>query len=186
MNLQHELNALRVFLSTAPTLFDRDKNIEIKSYRLPNGENISCILYNSIFYITSTDIVKITNFRHQLIGRPIHSSYVRKFEEGIFSDLRRLKQYIDWSFEESNSELLDFLVSKKAAKKAKKQKIYHWWSIPHDELFASSVFRTVKRGAPSDYDDKEIADMMRNSEELRLIRAQGSIYLHEYATIMGS
>ena len=46
-------------------------------------------------------------FRFQAFGRPVKNS--KKFEEGIFSDLRNLKSGTDASLEEPKSPFLDFL-----------------------------------------------------------------------------
>lgn len=175
MTYQNEWNQLKIFLATAPTLFDTSKFLDIKTHTLPNGDKISCILYDSIFYISSNDILKILYFRLEVIGRSLEYDHLKKFKEWVFSDLRKLKQDQDWILEESNSKLLEFLLSKNVIKKAAKQKVYYWWSVPHEDLLSSIVYRLVKLDAPSHFNDREIAQMMRNSKELELVKAHGSI-----------
>lgn len=46
-------------------------------------------LYRNLFHVTGTDIVRALAYRFQAFGRPVRN--VKKFEEGIFSDLRNLK-----------------------------------------------------------------------------------------------
>ena len=173
---QRHWEELKVFLSTAPALLNQNRYIDSIAYRLPNGDHISCILYDSLFYISSSDIFKIARFRHEMIGRPVDRKDL-KFEEGIFSDLRKLKEDVHWRFEQSNSQLLDFMVSIGATSKAKRQKIYFWFSVPHDMILSSSVYRMIKREAPPYSHEKEIAEIMRNSPELKMIKTIGSINL---------
>ena len=52
---------------------------------------------SNLFHISGTDIVRCLAFRFQAFGRPVKNS--KKFEEGIFSDLRNLKSGTDASLE---------------------------------------------------------------------------------------
>ena len=61
------LERLKLFLATAPA--DWSPTQRLKRFLFPNGERISCILYNSLFHITGTDIVKILMFRFAAFGR---------------------------------------------------------------------------------------------------------------------
>ena len=45
--------------------------------------------WNGAFILTGTDIVRILLFRFLLINRRVHDR--KKYEEGVFSDLRNLK-----------------------------------------------------------------------------------------------
>ncbi|KAG6006358.1 hypothetical protein E4U54_000191 [Claviceps lovelessii] len=76
-------------------------------------------------------------------GRPVKNS--KKFEEGIFSDLRNLKSGTDASLEEPKSAFLDFLYKNNCIRTQKKQKVFYWYSVPHDRLFLDALERDLKR-----------------------------------------
>ena len=82
-------------------------------------------------------------FRFQAFGRPVKNS--KKFEEGIFSDLRNLKAGNDASLEEPKSAFLDFLYKNNCIRTQKKQKVFYWYSVPHDRLFLDALERDLKR-----------------------------------------
>lgn len=82
-------------------------------------------------------------FRFQAFGRPVKNS--KKFEEGIFSDLRNLKSGTDASLEEPKSPFLDFLYKNNCIRTQKKQKVFYWYSVPHDRLFLDALERDLKR-----------------------------------------
>lgn len=62
------------------------------------SEHVTCVLWNGQYYITGTDIVRSLVFRFEAFGRPVRN--MKKFEEGVFSDLRNLKPGIDAILEE--------------------------------------------------------------------------------------
>lgn len=82
-------------------------------------------------------------FRFQAFGRPVKNT--KKFEEGIFSDLRNLKSGTDASLEEPKSQFLDFLYKNNCIRTQKKQKVFYWYSVPHDRLFLDALERDLKR-----------------------------------------
>ncbi|KAJ3114150.1 homeodomain transcription factor ste12 [Phlyctochytrium bullatum] len=135
------LEALRVFLGTAPSNWNPDQ--DIKRFPLPSGEQLSCILWKNLFYITGTDIVRSLVFRFSVFGRPVKN--LKKFEEGVFSDLRSLKPGIDATLEEPRSEFLEFLFRAACIRTQKKQKVFFWFSVPHDRLFMDALERDLKR-----------------------------------------
>ncbi|PQE12946.1 STE like transcription factor protein [Rutstroemia sp. NJR-2017a BBW] len=96
-----------------------------------------------LFHISGTDIVRCLSFRFQAFGRPVKNS--KKFEEGIFSDLRNLKSGTDASLEEPKSGFLDFLYKNNCIRTQKKQKVFYWYSVPHDRLFLDALERDLKR-----------------------------------------
>lgn len=98
---------------------------------------------NNLFHISGTDIVRCLSFRFQAFGRPVKNS--KKFEEGIFSDLRNLKAGTDASLEEPKSPFLDFLYKNNCIRTQKKQKVFYWYSVPHDRLFLDALERDLKR-----------------------------------------
>ena len=98
---------------------------------------------NNLFHVSGTDIVRCLSFRFQAFGRPVKNS--KKFEEGIFSDLRNLKSGTDASLEEPKSAFLDFLYKNNCIRTQKKQKVFYWYSVPHDRLFLDALERDLKR-----------------------------------------
>jgi transcription factor STE12 len=87
--------------------------------------------------------VRCLSFRFQAFGRPVTNS--KKFEEGIFSDLRNLKAGTDASLEEPKSAFLYFLYKNNCIRTQKKQKVFYWYSVPHDRLFLDALERDLKR-----------------------------------------
>ncbi|RKF64516.1 Transcription factor steA [Erysiphe neolycopersici] len=138
--LQHVDN-LKYFLLSAPVDWTPDQYI--RRFLLPTGEYVSCVLWNNLFHISGTDIVRCLSFRFQAFGRPVKNS--KKFEEGIFSDLRNLKSGTDASLEEPKSGFLDFLYKNNCIRTQKKQKVFYWYSVPHDRLFLDALERDLKR-----------------------------------------
>jgi transcription factor STE12 len=98
---------------------------------------------SNLFHISGTDIVRCLAFRFQAFGRPVRNS--KKFEEGIFSDLRNLKAGTDATLEEPKSPFLDFLYKNNCIRTQKKQKVFYWYSVPHDRLFLDALERDLKR-----------------------------------------
>jgi transcription factor STE12 len=98
---------------------------------------------DNLFHITGTDIVRSLTYRFLAFGRPVVNN--KKFEEGIFSDLRNLKPGTDASLEEPKSEFLDLLYKNNCIRTQKKQKVFYWFSVPHDRLFLDALERDLKR-----------------------------------------
>lgn len=136
------IDDLKFFLATAPVNWQ--ENQIIRRYYLNNDQGfVSCVFWNSLYYITGTDIVKCCMYRMQKFGREVVQK--KKFEEGIFSDLRNLKCGVDATLEPPKSEFLSFLFRNLCLKTQKKQKVFFWFSVPHDELFADALERDLKR-----------------------------------------
>ncbi|KAI9280108.1 STE like transcription factor-domain-containing protein [Sporodiniella umbellata] len=138
---QSQIDDMKLFLSTATQHWDTPKCI--KRFYLPNGEAIGCVLWDNMFFISGTDIVRSLTFRFHAFGRPV--SNPKKFEEGIFSDLRNLKPGHDARLEEPKSDLLDTLYKNNCIRTQKKQKVFYWFSVPHDRLFLDALERDLKR-----------------------------------------
>lgn len=103
--LLDNLDRLKFFLATAPSQWAAhtpDSSAPhipaLNRFVLPSGEYVSCVLWSGLYYITGTDIVRALLFRFEAFGRPVKN--VKKFEEGVFSDLRNLKPGQDASLEE--------------------------------------------------------------------------------------
>ncbi|KAL2825593.1 STE like transcription factor-domain-containing protein [Aspergillus cavernicola] len=136
-----QVDNLKYFLLSAPVDWQPDQLI--RRFLLPTGDYISCILWNNLFHVSGTDIVRCLAFRFQAFGRPVKNS--KKFEEGIFSDLRNLKAGTDATLEEPKSPFLDFLYKNNCIRTQKKQKVFYWYSVPHDRLFLDALERDLKR-----------------------------------------
>ena len=110
------LDRLKFFLATAPSRWSADAlpassdpsalplghpnsaHPALNRFLLPNSEYVSCVLWGGLYHITGTDIVRALVFRFEAFGRPVKN--MKKFEEGVFSDLRNLKPGIDACLEE--------------------------------------------------------------------------------------
>ncbi|CAO3694395.1 unnamed protein product [Rhizopus stolonifer] len=138
---QTQIDRMKMFLTTANHEWETNKSI--KRFILPNSEAISCVLWDNVFFISGTDIVRSLTFRFHAFGRPVTNP--KKFEEGIFSDLRNLKPGHDARLEEPKSELLDMLYKNNCIRTQKKQKVFYWLSVPHDRLFLDALERDLKR-----------------------------------------
>ncbi|KAK5706707.1 hypothetical protein LTR97_001697 [Elasticomyces elasticus] len=136
-----QVDNLKYFLISAPVDWSQDQYI--RRFLLPTGEYVSCVLWSNLFHISGTDIVRCLAFRFQAFGRPVKNS--KKFEEGIFSDLRNLKSGTDASLEEPKSPFLDFMYKNNCIRTQKKQKVFYWYSVPHDRLFLDALERDLKR-----------------------------------------
>jgi len=153
------LDRLKFFLATAPSAWSGcttipDMNAEhpthpnaahpaLNRFLLPNQEYVTCVLWNGLYHITGTDIVRALVFRFEAFGRPVRN--MKKFEEGVFSDLRNLKPGVDASLEEPKSPFLDLLFKYQCIRTQKKQKVFYWFSVPHDRLFLDALERDLKR-----------------------------------------
>ncbi|GJJ09278.1 hypothetical protein Clacol_003500 [Clathrus columnatus] len=130
---QHDLMAylesLKEFLATAPSRWPTSPSDAIppsqqhpalNRFLLPSNEYVTCVNWNHRYYITGTDIVRALVLRFEAFGRPVKN--MKKFEEGIFSDLRNLKPGQDACLEDP--------------------KVF---SVPHDRLFIDALERDLKR-----------------------------------------
>ncbi|KAJ2079821.1 hypothetical protein H4R24_003521 [Coemansia sp. RSA 988] len=151
---------LAEFLANAPSLFgeeaSQDEEIDpniargkhegaIRRFDFDGGDTLSCIRWDSQFHITSTDIIRALVHRFRDIQRPVVN--MKKFEEGVFSDLRSLKPGVDARLELPRSEFLELLYKHHCVRTQKKQKVFYWCSVPHDMLFRDALERDLKREA---------------------------------------
>jgi len=135
------LDELNYFLSNAPKNWKAGE--VIRRFQLYEHDYVSCVFWENQHYITGTDIVKAITFRFKIQGHEIKN--VKKFEEGIFSDLRNLKPGIDSSLEEPKSPFLELLYKNKCIRTQKKQKVFFWYSVPYDRLYQDVLKRDKKR-----------------------------------------
>ncbi|KAJ2158739.1 hypothetical protein GGF46_003553 [Coemansia sp. RSA 552] len=148
------------FLDNAPSLFGEEATLEeeidpdiargthqgaIRRFSFDNGDTLSCIRWDKQYHITSTDIIRALVHRFEDIQRPVLN--IKKFEEGVFSDLRCLKPGIHARLELPRSEFLELLYKHHCVRTQKKQKVFFWSSVPHDLLFREALERDLKREA---------------------------------------
>lgn len=162
MNIQGDTELFN-FLTSAPKEFK--ENERIRKYQLKNGDFIHCVLWNNHFYITGTDVVKILVWRFQNAKRNIVS--LKKFEEGVFSDLRNLKPGIDATLENPRSEFLEFLYKNGCIRTQKKQKVFFWYSVPHDALFCDALERDLRRENSVQFKMIEEEDIERRKRQIK-------------------
>jgi transcription factor STE12 len=129
----------------------------VSTFMLPNEDIVTCVFWNGRHYITGTDIVKILLFRFIHIGRQVLNT--KKFEEGVFSDLRRLKPGLDAVLEEPKSDFLNYLYKHNCIRTQKKQKVFYWHKVPHEALFKNAMERDLRReiGLYSQYQLQAVA-----------------------------
>lgn len=133
---------LKFFLATAPANWQ--ENQVIRRYYLNHDEGfVSCVFWNNLYFITGTDIVRCIVYKFEHFGRKIIDR--KKFEEGIFSDLRNLKCGTDAILELPRSEFLEFLFKNSCLRTQKKQKVFFWFNVPHDKLMADALERDLKK-----------------------------------------
>lgn len=154
------LVSLKRFLLAAPLQFV-DSDI-IRQFRLPNDEQVSCVRWDQVFCITGTDIVRCILHRFAVFGRDVTNR--KKFEEGIFSDLRNLKINVDAILESPKSELLEFLYKKNCVRTKKKQKVFFWYSVHHEQLFLDALERELKKESAY-HGIKKISGVRSQSED---------------------
>ncbi|KAG8748435.1 homeodomain transcription factor ste12 [Ceratobasidium sp. 428] len=153
-----QLDKLKYFLATAPSRWSSPNSSTsdalvqhpqtashpaMNRFLLPSGEFVSCVLWGGLYHITGTDIVRALVFRFDAFARPVRN--MKKFEEGVFSDLRNLKPGNDACLEEPKSPFLDLLFKYQCIRTQKKQKVFYWFSVPHDRLFLDALERDLKR-----------------------------------------
>lgn len=160
---------LKFFLATAPANWQ--KNQVIRRYYLSADEGfVSCVYWNNLYFITGTDIVRCIVYKFQQFGRKIIDR--KKFEEGIFSDLRNLKCGTDAILEPPKSKFLDFLYKNNCLRTQKKQKVFFWFNVPHDKLMADALERDLKKEkvgqSPTTIADREPALSFQYEEEKML------------------
>jgi len=82
-------------------------------------------------------------FRFKVLNIPIAS--MKKFEEGVFSDLRNLKVGLGCQLEEPRSPFLVQLHELGCIRTQKKQKVFFWECVNHEYLFQEALGREKKR-----------------------------------------
>ncbi len=130
-----DMQRLKTFLSTATT----EGFTGAKAFRMGNGEVIACVSWDNRYYITGTDILRIVKARLEAMGHQIYNR--KKFEEGVFSDLRNLKPGEASVLEETQSPFLQHLLRLGCIRTQKKQKVFYWERVDHDALLANATKR---------------------------------------------
>jgi len=146
------LAQLLAFLASPPLATAASPHI--RTIHLPttqiHTEPVSCIYYNSRTLITGTDIIRALLFRFRVLNISIGS--LKKFEEGVFSDLRNLKVGNGCQLEEPRSALLIQLHELGCIRTQKKQKVFFWECVNHDYLFTEALTREKKRNTQTTMD----------------------------------
>jgi len=146
-NAHPAVRDLRHWLNDSPKIMSQQQQagaLPLLTYTLPGTqETISCVFWRGKYHITGTDIVKILRFRFACLGKPVGN--MKKFEEGVFSDLRNLKAGEHATLEEPKSEFLEFLYKHNCIRTQKKQKVFYWYEVHHDDLVLEAFERDAKR-----------------------------------------
>ncbi|KAJ1505649.1 homeodomain transcription factor ste12 [Coelomomyces lativittatus] len=142
-DLKNALEQLNHFLTTATEGWLPHE--KIRQFPLLTGDMIACVYHNTTFYITGTDIVRVLMFLFLAHHRPVQ--HVKKFEEGVFSDLRNLKPGVHATLEENRSEFLEYLQEMNCIRTLKRQKVFFWVCVPWEKLFNDALERDLKREA---------------------------------------
>lgn len=188
---------LKFFLATAPANWQENQVIR-RYYLNPDEGFVSCIFWNNLYFITGTDIVRCIVYKFQQFGRKIIDR--KKFEEGIFSDLRNLKCGTDAVLESPKSSFLDFLYKNNCLRTQKKQKVFFWFNVPHDKLMADALERDLKKEKmgqkPTTIADREPALSFQYEDEKLLYnqlleyknrnKKDGDLSLEEDTTVSSS
>lgn len=136
------IDDLKFFLATAPANWQENQVIR-RYYLNPDEGFVSCVYWNNLYFVTGTDIVRCMVYKFQHFGREIIDR--KKFEEGVFSDLRNLKCGTDAVLELPKSDFLEFLFKNSCLRTQKKQKVFFWFNVPHDKLMAEALERDLKK-----------------------------------------
>ncbi|OIR57724.1 MAG: transcription factor Ste12-like protein, partial [Amphiamblys sp. WSBS2006] len=102
------------------------ETVSIEESRSSAVEEISCVYWKGLCYVTGTDIIKIMFYLLGAYGYTWRPERMRKIEEGIFSDLRGLRQGKEAVLEDARSEFLHWLFHQGCIRTQKKQKVFYW------------------------------------------------------------
>ncbi len=153
-------------------LIELRRRAACERFELPGTkEKIACVIWDNRSYISGTDIIKVLAYRLALDDIQIPTDQQKKFEEGIFSDLRHLKVGVDARLEESKSEMLVYFYHHGAVRTKKRQKLYIWRSVNFDKLYQDAKMRLLQRGEKS---RRTIADRSSKSKEKLLFPSLSS------------
>ena len=136
--------ALQHFIQSAAARATEHKSV--LAYRLRADAHLSCVNWKGRCFVTGTDIVRFLTHRYETFtGRK--PANVKKFEEGVFSDLRRLSPPKDCILEGTRSDFLLFLYDYDCVRSKKKQKVFFWSSFVacYNNLFCDAIDRELAR-----------------------------------------
>jgi hypothetical protein len=136
--------ALQRFVDVAPTMATEHQAMAY--YQLDEQTRIACVNWKGRLFITGTDIVRYLTSRYeQFTGYPPIN--IKKFEEGVFSDLRRLSPPQDCHLETTRSDFLVHLFNADRVRSKKKQKVFFWASFARcvNALFCDCIERELAR-----------------------------------------
>ncbi|KAI3660867.1 hypothetical protein MP638_006624 [Amoeboaphelidium occidentale] len=136
--------ALERFILKANTLTSGHQ--DMVTFKLRDDVVITCCQWKHRCFITGTDIVRLLVYRfEEFTGKSPLS--MKKFEEGIFSDLRRLQAPQDCVLENTRSDFLVHLFDYDCVRSKKKQKVFFWPSFQriYQNIFCDAVERELAR-----------------------------------------
>ncbi|KAJ7648454.1 hypothetical protein B0H17DRAFT_435223 [Mycena rosella] len=121
------LDRLKFFLATAPSRWDADDDV---------GAPHLAAHHPAHQHITPTAHPALHRF---LLPSQEYVSCV------LWNGLYHLKPGADACLEEPKSPFLDLLFKYQCIRTQKKQKVFYWFSVPHDRLFLDALERDLKR-----------------------------------------
>jgi hypothetical protein len=153
--------ALERFMQAAISKTPNHK--DIVTYTMKDESCVSCVNWKGRNFISGTDIVRLLLARYEyFLQRPPVN--IKKFEEGIFSDLRRLSPPHDCVLEATRSDFLEFLFNYDCVRSKKKQKVFFWrsflkWS---NSIFCDAIERELSRGEQAKAVGMNIDDFIKS------------------------
>ncbi|OIR57741.1 MAG: transcription factor Ste12-like protein [Amphiamblys sp. WSBS2006] len=145
------MQRLSTFIEFAPSQMQRTGQKTPLSFNVGeifkrDHDLISCVVWrDGLYYVTGTDIVKVVRAIYAVLTDSSEPPS-KKFEEGVFSDLRNFKTGDRARLEGPRSEMLQFLHKQRCVRTQKKQKVFYWlfWA-DYMKLFELANARDTKR-----------------------------------------
>lgn len=145
------MQRLSSFIELAPGQMQRTGQTASLSFNIGElfkreHDCINCVKWkDGLYYVSGTDIVKVVKTIYTVLtDSPEPPS--KKFEEGVFSDLRNFKTGNRARLEEPRSDLLSFMHRNRCIRTQKKQRVFYWlfWT-DYIKLFELANTRDTKR-----------------------------------------
>ncbi|TPX41745.1 hypothetical protein SeLEV6574_g05941 [Synchytrium endobioticum] len=136
---------LKTFIRTAPDRLRSKPSPCVDKFELDYNGPIAVVSWNQGIFVSGTDVLKIVQKLFSELGRPIDPAHQKKWEEGIFSDLRGLKVSVGCILEQPRSPLLQYLFTHGAIRTQKKQKVFKLEAVNFDKLFIDALRRDLRR-----------------------------------------
>ncbi|EPZ36435.1 STE-domain-containing protein [Rozella allomycis CSF55] len=124
---------------TAITLDWQDNEVS-RGIILPDQSIVNCIRYQNQLVVTGTDILKVIEYFYQE-NTSTQIKDQKKFEEGVFSDLRIYKIGKDAMLVDPSNEIINTLNEIGCIRTRKKQKLFFWPTVDFQDLLQRSIKR---------------------------------------------